>query len=564
MTRPRPASQPVEQATYLRTGYSYRAPLLVRQFPSEVPFGFLGRILPTTEPIELLVEAHPIPGREALELLHGARAVASAELESGDTNASAELEAERSTAEELARAVARRTQELWKVGLRFVVRGSPRPRVEAMRARLSERLSGLGFRPRVPRFEVGRALGPMGFTGAEPRPDGYWHTLSTDALAALYPFSDETVVEPGGILVGVALADASPVFLDRWRHSSYSWGVFGATGSGKTFATGLFLLRTLWMHPETTVILLDPLGELSRLVRALGGDVITLADAGAGRLNPLDPATTGGDRREKAARVTTMLRALFPSLRDEESAALDAAVSRLFAREPNVPTFDDLSREVGSAPDPSNRLPTLLEVLRSGSLCGLNGPTTIRPDAPIVSVDLHGVPPEQLPFHLTYVLDWAYGRIRERPGPKLLVVDEAHLLATLDMTAEFLDRVVRHVRHYEAGVIVISQNPDDFLGRASGRSLLRNLYASVFLRLQEVSAATQEFFGITTAEAEWLPRARLPRETGYSESLWRVGTLHLPLAIIAATPEYELLTRHLDGPSAGGGTTRAASPSGSL
>jgi hypothetical protein len=565
LTAGAPPPRPVEEASYLRLGRSYRAPLLVRQFPSEVPFGFLGRLLPTTEPVELLLEAHPIPGREALEMLHGARAVAAAELNvGGEGGATAELEAERTTAEELARAVARRTQELWKVGLRFVAAGSSRPRVESARARLAARLAGLGFRPRVPRYEVARALAPGWFPGAEPRPGGYWHTLPTDALAALYPFSDETVVEPGGILVGVALADASPVFLDRWRHSSYSWGIFGATGSGKTFATGLYLLRTLWMHPETSVVLLDPLGELSRLVRALGGEVIALADANAGRLNPLDPVTTGGDRREKAARVTTMLRALFPSLHDEEGAVLDAAVSRLFARESSAPTFEDLIAEVGAARGPLDRLPTLLEVLRSGSLRGLNGPTTIRPEAAIVSVDLQGVPPEQLPFHLTYVLDWAYGRMRERPGPKLLVVDEAHLLATLDVTAEFLDRVVRHVRHFEAGVVVVSQNPDDFLGRASGRSMLRNLYASVFLRLQEVSAETSRFFGFTTAEAEWLPRARLPREAGYSESLWRVGELHLPLAIIAATPEYELLTRFLDGPASRAETTRVAPPSGSL
>jgi hypothetical protein len=57
----------------------------------------------------------------------------------------------------------------------------------------------------------------------------------------------------------------------------------------------------------------------------------------------------------------------------------------------------------------------------------------------------------------------------------------------------------------------------------------------------EVSAATREFFGLTSAEAEWLPKARLPRDAGYSESLWRVGELHLPLAIVASTPEYEFL-----------------------
>jgi len=554
-----------ETPSLLRAGESYRAPLLVDRFPTELPFGFLGRILPTTEPIEVLLEAHPIGGREALGLLHGARAVAEAELRGGgDPGATAELEAERASAEDLARAVARRTQELWKVGLRFVARGSSRVRVEAVRTRLAERLATLGFRTRVPRFEIHQALAPPLAAAVEPRPRGYWHTLPTDGVAALFLFTDETVVEPGGILLGVALSDASPVYLDRWSHASFSWGIFGSTGSGKSFATALVVLRSLWMRPETSVIVLDPLGEHSPLVRALGGEVLTLADAGSGRLNPLDPMTTGGDRREKAARTTGMLRALFPSLRDEETARLDAAASRLFARAEGPPTFEDLLAEIRASASPEDRLVTLLEVFRSGSLRGLNGPTTAHPEARIISVDFRGVAPDQLAFHLTYVLDWAYGRLRAGPGPKLLVIDEAHLLSALDVTAEFLDRVVRHVRHFDAGVVVISQNPDDFLARASGRSMLRNLHATGFLRLAEVSPETRAFFGLTPAEAEWLPRARMPRDTGYSESLWRIGELHLPLAIIASTPEYDLIAHPPGRPTDPDQGTPATFPSGTL
>ncbi|EQD50313.1 type IV secretory pathway VirB4 protein-like protein, partial [mine drainage metagenome] len=172
-------------------------------------------------------------------------------------------------------------------------------------------------------------------------------------------------------------------------------------------------------------------------------------------------------------------------------------------------------------------------------------PTTFRPTGRRSPSTSRGVPEEQRAFHLAYLLDWTYGRMRARPGPKLVVVDEAHLLVHHPPTAEFLDRVVRHVRHFEAGLLLLSQSPEDFLGSPSGRSILRNLDATGFLRLPEVSRTAREFFGLTTAEAEWLPKARLPRTAGYSESLWRVGDLHLPLAIVASTPEYELLTGRL-------------------
>lgn len=542
MTEPTSPSRSVEAPSWWRVGRSYRAPLLVQQFPPEVPFGFLARILPTHETLELSVEAHRLSSAGALAILHGARAVAEAELaHGGNGGETAELEVERSSAEDLGRAVARRTQELWKVGIRFVALGETRPHVEAKRARLVERLAAIGFRSRIPRYEVREALLPPDLSASEARPQGYWHTLPTDGLASLYPFGDETLVEPGGTLLGLSLSDASPVFVDRWSHASYSWGIFGTTGAGKSFAAALTLLRTRWLRPDTSFAILDPLGEYSTFVEALGGSVIRVADGAGGRLNPLDPVTTRGDRREKAARVGTMLRALFPSLRDEETAALDAAVTHLYESGPDVPTFRDLRDRVAGGVDPSPRLLTLLEVFRSGSLRALDGPTTARPGEVVVSVDFQGVPDDQLPFHLTYVLDWAYGRLADRGGGKLLLVDEAHLLARQAATEEFLDRVVRHVRHFDAGVLLLSQAPDDFLVRPAGRSLLRNLYANAFLRLPEVSTDARTFFGLTNAEAEWLPRARLPRETGYAESLWRVGELHLPLAIVASTPEFELL-----------------------
>ncbi len=536
-----------ESPTWLRIGRRYRAPLLLRQFPPEVPFAFVGRVLPTTEPVELAVELHRLPAARALEILHGARAVAEAELTSGGGPQTSELEVERATAEEFGRAVARRTQELWKAGIRLVALGPSRPRAEAVRTRLTERLSALGFRARVPRYEVRSTLGPPGLSGDDPRPAGFWQILPTDGVAALYPFVDETVLEPGGVLVGLALSDASPVFLNRWEHASFSWGLFGTTGAGKTFTAALVLLRTRWMRPRFEATILDPLGEFSGFVRALGGSVIEISEGGERRLNPLDPVTTGGDRREKAARVTAMLRALFPSLEDAESAALDTAVTGLYERGPAVPTFDDLIAEVGRGVGASGRLGTLLDVFRTGSLKSVNGPTTVVPGPGPVSVDFRGVPDDHLAFHLSYLLDWAYGRLKDRPGEKLLLLDEAHLLVRSPATADFLDRVVRHVRHFDAGVLLLSQSPEDFLASPEGRATLRNLSATAFLRLPEVSDDARAFFGLTPAEAEWLPRARLPRDVGYSESLWRIDELHLPLAIVASTPEYEFLRATLVG-----------------
>jgi hypothetical protein len=540
-----------EAASWVDRDGRIDAPVLLPELPSEVPFGFLGRLMPTSLVSELRLQLHRIPPPRAMEILDRAHAVAAAELASGPEGHDArpaQLEREVAATEGLARRVAAREQELWRVGLSLHALGPNPARAERGRSDLIRRFRAAGFRPRLPVYEAKAAATPPDLVGTEARPAGYWHTLHTDGVAAFFPFVDETVAEPGGVLVGLLLDDASPVLLDRWSHASYSWGVFGATGSGKTFFTALTALRSIWMRPELEVVVLDPLGEFEGLARALGGSVVPAADGSAGRWNPLDPSTTGGDRAEKAGRVGAIVRALFPSLRDEEVALLDTSLRQLYERGPEVPVFSDLIEAVEAAPGEVGRLRSLLEVFRTGSLRHLDGPTTVAWSEGPTVLSLVGVPEAQLPFHLAYLLDAVYGWVRARPGPKLIVVDEAHLLARDAATAAYLDRLVRHLRHFDAGVLLVSQNPDDFLANETGRSLLRNLRATVLLRLSEVSPATREFFGLTPVESAWLPRARLPREAGYSEALLRSGPAHLPLALVASTPEYEFLTKALARP----------------
>jgi hypothetical protein len=521
-------------------------PVVLRHLPPEVPFGFLSRLLPTSRLLELRLQLHRIPRDRAIGAVRTARAVAETELLARGSADVAELELEAESAHDLERRLAANEQKLFRVGISFHAVGPTPAALERDRAELLRRLASLGFAAAVPRYEAAAAASPPELDATESRPTGYWHMLPTDAVAAFFPFVDEAVVEAGGVLVGLLLDDATPVFLDRWRHASYSWGIFGATGSGKSFAAALLALRTRWMTPDLEVYVLDPLGEFDGLAEPLGATSVGLGPSAPARVHPLDITTTD-DPAEKAARVATSIRALYPSLADEEAATLDTAVGRLY-ESPERPTFSRLAEIVRAERDPG-RLPALLEVFVSGSLKYLDRPVANPPPTGSLVVGLPDVAPEHRAFHLITVLDALYARIRRTDRPKLLVVDEAHLLAKDPATAEFLDRLVRHVRHHRTGVILLSQNPDDFLGTEGGRSLLRNLRATLLLHLPEVSEPARRFFSLTDPEAAWLPKCRLPREAGYSEGLLRFGPSHLPLALIASTPEYELLGRALRRPT---------------
>ncbi|HEV2318062.1 MAG TPA: DUF87 domain-containing protein [Thermoplasmata archaeon] len=537
-----------ETETCAVVGGRTSAPLLVAAFPTQVAFGILGRLVPPALRVDVTLELHRLSQRRALEILDRAGANAETELEDPEAGGrSAEGPSVARVAEsarELARRIREREQELWRIGLCLVGRAPSPARAERLRDDATRRLEAQGFRVRVPRYEVGSALRAPEGVGEEPRPRGYWHTLHTDGVAAFFPFVDECVAEPDGVLVGLVLEDASPVFLNRWAHASHSWGIFGTTGSGKTFTASLLALRSRWRYPDLELIVVDPLGEFAALASELGGELLELGPTAVGRLNPLDPVSTGGDRTEKAARIGSLLRTLFPSLKDEEAAALDGALQRLYLDGPQVPTFDDLLTEVERTGE-SGRLGTLLRVLTEGSLRHLNGATTIAPRRFPLVVSIAGVPEDHRAFHLSYVLDWVHGLLRRPGARRLVVVDEAHLLVRDPASAVFLDEMVRHVRHFSAGFLLLSQHPEDFLRSAPGRSILNNLRATVLLRLASVSEECRQFFQLTAPEAEWLPRAKLPREAGYAEALLRFGAAHLPLAIVASTPEYRFLSEAL-------------------
>lgn len=539
-----------ETAEGLRGPSGATLPLLLTRLPPRVAFGFLGPLLGTTAERGLRIEIQPEPTAPGLRRLEEVAGAAEAEL-SGTVppppGRRAELEREAHSATELGRSVAAREQRLFRVGLCFLARGRSVAEAERRRAELERSLGALGFRTRAPVYESAPALAARRSDSAERRPVGYWHLLPSDSVAAFLPFVDEAVLEPGGVLVGLALEDAAPVILDRWSHGSHSWGIFGMTGSGKSFAAALLALRERWQHPGLSVALLDPLGEFGGWAEALGGEVLRLGPGGGGHLNPLDPGGRG-DPTEKAARAGALLQALFPSLRDEEVALLDRSLIGLYAQG-GVPVFSELLAEVERGAEAAPRLAGLLEIFRSGSLRYLDGPTTVELEGEPLVVDLTGVAAEQRAFHLAYALDAIAERLAHRDGPKLLLVDEAHLLVGHPATARFLDGLVRRVRHHRAGLVLLSQSPDDFLRSEAGRSTLRNLRATLLLRLNPVSPEARRFFSLSPAEAEWLARARLPREAGYSEGLLRFGPVHRPLALVASTPEFEFLRGRLAGPT---------------
>jgi hypothetical protein len=451
------------------------------------------------------------------------------------------LRQEAEAAERLEESIISRSTRLWEGLVGFVVQGRSAMEVEDRGELVGDPFLWAGYRFHDPSYRVSPLLASLWLDS--PFPSELSHPLTDEGVGALLPLWEDRLDEPGGVLLGLHASQGTPFFWERFGHPSHSSAIFGETGSGKTYASAIGWMRLRYFHPDLSVFVLDPLGGLSEVVRAMGGATYR-AGTGDIAINPLDPETTAGDSRAKTSRVVLLVKALFPSLTDEEAAVIDSTLSRLYSgrtRE-GAPLLGDLLDALKGLPSVPPRLATLLESTVRGSLQHLNRPTGMNLSSQLIGFDLSALTPPELPFFLTLLLDFIYGEMRRRTGPKLLVVDEAHYLARNPAVAGFMDYMVRHVRHFNGGLELISQNPEDFLADEHSRSALLNVDSVLLLRLKDGGASIASLIGLRPEEVAWIRRVALPTNSGYAEGLFRTGSLHLPIAMVSTEQENDCLT----------------------
>ena len=173
-----------------------------------------------------------------------------------------------------------------------------------------------------------------------------WRTLDTSSIARLFPFSPPDLDTRRGTLYGIDMRACAPVVYDPWdgTHLNANTAVLARSGSGKSFATKLGMLRGLTRG--VTAYVIDPEGEYADMARAAGGRVLSPGIPGQG-MNPF--VIDKGDSEELLQRIGSLRRLIEvmvgESLGAERRASLDHALAGYYAQ-----------------PSRAHRLPRLLRV----------------------------------------------------------------------------------------------------------------------------------------------------------------------------------------------------------
>ncbi len=257
----------------------------------------------------------------------------------------------------------------------------------------------------------------------------------TNQTCGLYPFAVGAGIPNIGVPLGqhqtlpmTGCFDPISGFTDAHLISQPSLGILGIPGVGKSTLVRRMMIG---LAPTATPLVLGDLkAEYVRLVRALGGQVITLG-RGTGALNILDTGALddaarqlGGTaaaalQEEAHGRRLNMVRALLAVIRernidDHEAIALNAALRQLNARwkrRRSAPLLHDLIQLVKDAPQPVRdvvldhgddlRYRELTDPLVRSLIALCDGPlgqmfarqTTdrLRLDAPAVCIDISSI-----------------------------------------------------------------------------------------------------------------------------------------------------------------------------
>jgi hypothetical protein len=491
---------------------AWAATLVVVGYPAEVYPGWLDPLAGYPARLELALHLDPVAPEVSARQLR--RQLARLESTRHADAAGGRIVDPRTTAAAqdahlLAERVARAQTRLHRVGIAVTVHaddpGELAEHVIALRSLAASML--LDARPTTFRALQGWTTTlPLGVDAL-----GHRRVMDTDAAAALFPFASPELPAadpvsagtPDGVLYGHNTATGGLVVYDRFAQPNYNAVVLAASGSGKSYAVKLEVLRSLYRDIHTVII--DPEDEYAALAATVGGAHIHLGAAGV-KVNPLDlphhhgagrSGGSGGDvLMRRALWMHTVLGVLLGTLSPAHAAVADVGIHTCYRRagitaDPATwtrpaPLLADLAAALADTGDPLGvEMATRLTPYTEGSFSRLfDAPTTTPTDSHLVVFSLKDLPEQLHAIGTLLALDATWRTVSDpaRRRRRFVVVDEAWLLLAHDAGAQFLLRLAKAARKHWAGLTLVTQDAGDVLSSDLGRAVVSNAATTLLMR----------------------------------------------------------------------------------
>lgn len=360
--------------------------------------------------------------------------------------------------------------------------------------------------------------------------------LDSSSVALTFPFMSSELVQESGILYGVNKSNNSLVILDRFSLHNANSIVFAQSGSGKSYATKVEILRQLMQG--TRVIVIDPEREYKRLSESVNGTYIKLSAKSKEKINPFDLSVTfhnKDDLSEHTQDLMEVISLMVEGLTAREKAAVDKAILKLY-KSKTTPLLEDLYASLLKLDQ--TKLCERLEKYITGSLSGVfNTQTNIQLDNRLVIFDIKDLPESLRQIMMMIISNFVQNQVKAKPEKRLLVIDEGWLLLQHEESARFVSGLVRRARKYYLGVSIISQQANDFLKSDYGRAIASQSSLRILMRQDTttIKKVVSEFH-LSEYEENFL----LTCEKG--DALIIADQNHVAVKVVASDKEHPLIT----------------------
>ncbi len=375
--------------------------------------------------------------------------------------------------------------------------------------------------------------------------------INSEPLSSFFPFVSFDLTSDKGILYGINRHNSSLVLFDRFSLENYNSITFAKSGSGKSYATKLEILRSLMF--DTDVIVIDPEREYESMAEAVGGRYFNISLNSEHHINPFDLPVPREDEspsdilRSNIITLVGLFRLMLGGLTPEEDAIVDRAVSEAYALKDITPDSDFSTIEppllsdfemVLAGMEGAESILIKLSKYTRGSWAGfINQPSNVDINRKFIVFSVRDMEDDLKPVAMYLVTHFIWNAIRRNLRKRLLVVDEAWWMMKSDDTAAFLYALAKRGRKYWLGVATITQDVNDFLKSPYGLPIMTNSSIQLLLKQSPTSIdAVQQAFNLTNEEKYLL------LESGVGEGIFFAGMKHVAIRTIASYTEDQIIT----------------------
>ena len=523
-------------------------------YPRYLNTGWLSPIINLDTPLDISFFLHPIETETILKQLRRKVTEVQAELNEREEKgliSDPALETAFHDLEELRGNLQTAQEKMFKFGLYITVYArSKRELIQietALRSILESRL--IYIKPALYQQKEGLlSTFPYGLDSL-----GNHTTLNTSPLSSIFPFISFDLSSNEGILFGINKHNKSLVLFDRFSLENANMVIFAKSGSGKSYAVKLEILRSLMIGIDC--LILDPENEYSTLAKATGGSFFNISLSSDSHINPFDlPDVRQGENPEDILRsnilnLVGLMRIMLGGLTPEEDAIMDRALSETYAArditpetdpetwKDNIPILSDLEA-VLEGMDGAQVLTEKLRKFTRGTFSQFfNNKSNVNTDSSLTVFGIRDIEDELRPIAMFIIMRYIWNVVRSTLKKRILIIDEAWWMMQNEDGASFLFGLCKRGRKYWLGVTTITQDVSDFMKSSYGKPIITN--SSIQLLLKQSPAGIdliKKTFMLTEQEKLLL------LEVPVGEGIFFAGQKHVAIKIVASYTEDQIIT----------------------